>query len=87
MSMLNLTRVVQVSEETHYMNVQVLHIEILSVIPYPLPPGKETINEVWSNPETRNWPIGGCLILLKNGTWFHVDESLDTVESSLLGVE
>lgn len=55
--------------------------EILTCIPYPLPPGYSTWNALPAN--LLDWPIGGCVILLRDGSWVHVNESLHTVEKML----
>jgi len=67
-----------------YLPFEVSPTEVLSVIPFPLPPGQTDINHVIRQPEWKNWPFGGCVILLKNGMWIHLNESLDSVESSIL---
>jgi hypothetical protein len=78
-------RVVQVSENKwDYLPFEVFREEVLSVIPYPLPVGETDLNRVLAKPQWKNWPVGGCVILLKNSTWVHVDESLESVESVLL---
>jgi len=53
--------------------------DILTCIPYPLPLGFTT----WRDPRWRDWPIGGCIILLRNGEWCHLNEALDNVENAL----
>ena len=54
--------------------------EILACIPYPLPPGVSSWNML---PAGVDWPIGGCVILLRDATWVHVNESLYVVEKML----
>lgn len=55
--------------------------EILTCIPYPLPPGVSSWNML--PPTLLDWPIGGCVILLREGSWVHVNESLATAEKML----
>ena len=86
MSKFKFHRAVEVTKGSwEYPPFEVFREEILSVIPYPLPAGETEINEALAKPQYKDWPFGGCVILFKNNTWVHVDESLEDVETVLNG--